>query len=157
MVIQRWQSVMLLIAAVMMGIFSFVSLGQIQLHDYSFNITSLGILREGIASLPAEPVGVHTYEAFAVSILASVMSLIAIFCYKSKKLHKNTVKIAMLFTVVSVLLLVFDVYDFSAECGGDVQWNSMIICPMLAFIAEIIAFRMIGSDWKKLEAADRLR
>ncbi|MBO5445049.1 MAG: DUF4293 domain-containing protein [Muribaculaceae bacterium] len=157
MVIQRWQSVMLLIAAVMMGIFSFVSLGQIQLHDFSFNITSLGILREGIATSPGEPAGVHTYEAFAVSLLAAVMSLIAIFCYKSKKLHKNTVMISMLFTVVSVMLLVFDVYDFSSECGGDVQWSVLICSPLIALIAEIIALRMIRSDWKKLEAADRLR
>jgi hypothetical protein len=42
MVIQRWQSVLLLVAAVAMATFSFLSLGQIQLSDYTLNFTTLG-------------------------------------------------------------------------------------------------------------------
>ena len=60
MVIQRWQSVMLLIAGIMMGIFSFISLGQIQTESYTFNITALGILREGTATAADEPTGIRT-------------------------------------------------------------------------------------------------
>ena len=40
MVIQRWQSVLLLIAAVVMGCFTFMSLGQVQLPDYTCNLTA---------------------------------------------------------------------------------------------------------------------
>lgn len=140
-----------------MGLFSFLSLGQIQTLDYSFNITSLGLLREGIPTAAGEPVGVHTYEAFAVSMLACLMAIVGIFCYKTKRLHKNTIVFSMLFTVLSVVLLAYDVYAFAADCGGQVGWNYMIIAPMIAFVAEIVAYRMIVADWKKIEAADRLR
>lgn len=157
MVIQRWQSVMLLIAAVMMGLFSFLSLGQVQTFEYSFNITSHCIIREGIAAAPDEAVGVNTYAAFAVSLLACLMALVSIFCYKTKKLHKNTVIFSMLFTVLSVVLLAYDVYSFASGCSGQVGWSFMICAPMVALVAEIIAYRMIVSDWKKIEAADRLR
>ena len=50
MVIQRWQSVLLLIAAVVMGCFTFMSLGQVQLPDYTCNFTTLGFDIEGIAT-----------------------------------------------------------------------------------------------------------
>lgn len=156
MVIQRWQSVMLLIAAVMMGLFSFLSLGQIQMYDYCFNITALGILHESLDAAVEVQSGVYTYVAFTISVLASLIALLSIFCYKNKKLHKKTVVFSMLFTVLSVALVAYNVYDFSME-SGDVQWNLMISTPIVALIAEIFAYRMISFDWKKIEAADRLR
>lgn len=156
MVIQRWQSVMLLIAAVMMGLFSFLSLGQIQMNDCCFNISALGILPESLDSAAEVPSGVYTYVAFTISVLASLITLLSIFCYKNKKLHKKTVVFSMLFTVLSVALVAYNVYDFSSE-SGNVQWSLMMSTPIVALIAEIFAHRMISSDWKKLEAADRLR
>ncbi len=50
MVIQRWQSVLLLIAVIVMAAFTFMSLGQIQLPEYTLNFTTLGFYIEGEAT-----------------------------------------------------------------------------------------------------------
>ena len=54
MVIQRWQSVLLLIVAALMGSFTFLSLGQIQMPEESLNFTTLGFEIEGI---PTDEIG----------------------------------------------------------------------------------------------------
>lgn len=157
MVIQRWQSVMLLIAGVMMGIFSFVSLGQIQAADYTFNVTALGIVREGVATAPGEATGVSTVYLFIVALLGCLLPLIGIFSFKNMKLQKNLCMFSILFAVVSGLLAVFTASGFASEYGQSVGWSSMICAPVIALIADIAAFRLISSDQKKLRAADRLR
>ncbi len=157
MVIQRWQSVMLLIAGVMMGIFSFCSLGQIQAADYTFNITSLGICREGIATAPDEATGIGTIYIFVVSILACILPLIDIFCFRNMNLQKKVVLISALFTVAAGVIAAFTASGFASDFGASVAWSSFIGAPLVALIADILAYRLISGDQKKLRAADRLR
>ncbi len=157
MVIQRWQSVMLLIAGVVMGIFSFCSLGQIQTMDYSFNITALGISREGIATAPDEPSGISTIILFIISILATILPIIDIFCFKNLNLQKKVALISSLFTVAAGVIVAFGASEFASDAGGTIGWSTFICAPLIALIGNLIAFRLINSDQKKLRAADRLR
>lgn len=157
MVIQRWQSVMLLIAGVMMGIFSFCSLGQIQAADYTFNVTAFGITREGIATAPDEVTGMNTVILFIVSLLAFILPLIDIFCYKNLKLQKKVALISSLFTVAAGVMVAFLASDFASDFGSKVDWSTFICAPVIALIGNLLAYRLISSDQKKLRAADRLR
>lgn len=157
MVIQRWQSVMLLIACVMMCIFSFISLGQIQTPDYTFNISALGICREGIATAPDEATGLGTIYLFVDSVLASLLALIGIFCFKNMKLQKTLIIIAILCTVTAAALVTFGASSFANDFEGTIGWSVFIGTPLVALVAYIVAYRMICSDQKKLRAADRLR
>lgn len=158
MVIQRWQSVMLLIACVMMGIFSFISLGQIQTAEYTFNITTIGICREGIATEAGEAAGVGTIYILVISLLAAVLPLIGIICFKNTKLQKKVALISMLCAVLATLQSMYVAIDFaSGISGATTDWSVFIAAPVLAVLAEIAAYRMIRSDERKLRAADRLR
>ena len=157
MVIQRWQSVMLLIAGVMMGIFSFCSLGQIQAEAYTFDITALGISREGIATSPDEATGISTLILFIVSILGCILPLIDIFCFKNLNLQKKVALISGLFAAASGIIVAFTASGFASEFQANVGWSTFICAPLIALIADIMAYRLIVSDQKKLRAADRLR
>lgn len=157
MVIQRWQSVMLLIAGIMMGIFSFCSLGQIQAEAYTFNVTALGICREGIATAPDEVTGTSTIILFIVSLLACVLPLIDIFCFKNLNLQKKVALISGLLSVSSGVIIAFIAPSFASEYNASVSWSVFVCTPLLALIANILAYRLISSDQKKLRAADRLR
>ena len=143
MVIQRWQSVMLLIAGVMMGIFSFCSLGQIQAEAYTFNVTALGICREGIATAPDDATGISTIFLFIVTLLACILP--------------NVAMISALFTVAAGVLAAVTASGFATDFGANVGWSTFICAPLVALIGDILAFRLISSDQKKLRAADRLR
>ncbi len=157
MVIQRWQSVMLLIAGVMMGIFSFCSLGQIQTEAYTFNVTALGIFREGIATAPDEATGIHTLFLFIVSILSCLLPIVDIFCFKNMRLQKNVAIISALFTAAAALITTVTASGFASDFDSNVGWSTFICAPLVAIIGDILAFRLISSDQKKLRAADRLR
>lgn len=157
MVIQRWQSVMLLIAGVMMGIFSFCSLGQIQAVDYTFNITALGIAREGIATASDEATGISTVVLFILSLLSAILPLIDIFCFRNMPLQKKIALVSGLFAAVAGVIAVFTASGFASDFQANVGWSTFICAPLIALIADILAYRLIVSDQKKLRAADRLR
>lgn len=157
MVIQRWQSVMLLIAGAMMGIFSFCSLGQIQTEAYTFNITALAISREGIATAPDEATGISTLILFIVSLLACILPVLDIFCFKNLSLQKKVTLISALFAAAAGIILAFTASNFASDFGVNASWSVFICAPLVALIADLLAFRLIGSDQKKLRAADRLR
>lgn len=157
MVLQRWQSVMLLIAGVMMGIFSFCSLGQIQAEAYTFNVTALGIFREGIATASDEATGISTIILFILSLLACILPLIDIFCFKNMNLQKKVAMISALFSIASGVIAAFTASGFASDFQTDVSWSVFICTPLVALIGDILAYRLISSDQKKLRAADRLR
>ena len=157
MVIQRWQSVMLLIAGVMMGIFSFCSLGQIQTADYTFNVTALGIAREGIATAEGEATGISTIVLFVVSLLSAILPLIDIFCFRNMPLQKKVALVSGLFSAVAGVIAALTASGFASDFSATVGWSTFVCAPAIALIADIMAFRLISSDQKKLRAADRLR
>ncbi len=148
---------MLLIASIMMGIFSFISLGHIDAQAYSFNITALGIFREGIATSPEEATDMGTIYLFVVSLLSCILPLIGIFCFKNMKLQKNLIIITILCTVTVAALVSFEASKFASDFKSSVNWSVCIASPLIALAANLIAHRMICSDQKKLRAADRIR
>lgn len=157
MVIQRWQSVLLLLACILMACFTFLSLGQIQTEDFSYNFTTLGISYEGEPTdgaptgyLPGRP-----WILFVVSLMSAVIPLIAIFCFGNLKLQKRLCWIEILFIMVASAIAVKTGY--SAPVAGEIQWSSMIVAAPVSLVAVIAAYRCIVSDHRKLRSADRLR
>ena len=126
MVIQRWQSVMLLIAGVMMGIFSFCSLGQIQTADYTFNVTALGIAREGIATAEGEATGISTIVLFVVSLLSAILPLIDIFCFRNMPLQKKVALVSGLFAAVAGVIAAFTASGFASDFSANVGWSTFV-------------------------------
>ena len=157
MVIQRWQSVMLLIAGVMMGIFSFCSLGQIQAADYTFNVTAFGIAREGIATAADEANGYTSVSLFVLSLLAAILPLIDIFCFRNLPLQKKVALISGFFSAMAAVVLAISASGWAEIFKTDVSWSVFVCAPAIALIADILAYRLISGDQKKLRAADRLR
>lgn len=153
MVIQRWQSVLLLCAAVVMGCFSFMSLGQFTTADYTFNFTALGICPEGIPTGGEVPECISTWYFFAVSLLSTILPLIAIFTFKQFKLQKNLCLLTMLMLVC--VICIGAVLGYTGDMT--VSWSSLVCAPFIALIATIMAYQRINSDHKKILSADRLR
>ena len=156
MVIQRWQSVLLLLTAALMGSFTFLSLGQIQMPEESLNFTTLGFEIEGI-STDGAPSGyrAHTWIFFIVSLMSAIIPFINIFLFKNLRLQKMLCLVEVLFILATVG--VGCVYGYTQFSPYYVSWSSVIIMPLLAFISDVMAYNRINSDMKLLSSADRLR
>lgn len=156
MVIQRWQSVLLLITGVLMACFTFMSLGQVQLADYSLNFTTMGFTIEGEATDGAiTGTYMSTWPYFIVSLMSFILPLINIFLFKNLPLQKTMCLVTLLFLVAVVSMGA--AYGYCVFDGADVSWSSLIIAPFLAIIADVMAYQRISSDQRKLRDADRLR
>lgn len=156
MVIQRWQTVLLLIAAGLMVCFTFMSLGQIQLPDYTCNFTTIGFdIEEEATAGDHTGYVAYTWGFFIVSLLSFLIPFIAIFCYKKMALQKTLCFIEILFLLAVIAIgVIYGYYHFQE---AQVEWSVIVIAPLLALLADIFAYNRICADGRKLRAADRLR
>ena len=155
MIIQRWQSVLLLIAAAVMACFTFLSIGQVTTEDYIFNFTSLGFFSEGIDTDGAESINIHTWYFFMLNITTLVLIMTDIFLFRNLNLQKRVCLVSLLFVVASGA--VGGCLGFSCIEGGEIGWSSVVLCPFIAIISIILAYNRMCSDQRLLRAADRLR
>ena len=155
MIIQRWQSVLLLIAAAVMACFTFLSLGQVTTTDYTFNFTSLGFVSEGQPSSGAEVIEIKTWYFFMLSLTTTVILLLDIFLFKNLTLQKKICLVALLFIVASGA--VGGCLGYACIQGGYMGWSSVALCPFIAIVATILAYNRMCADQRLLRAADRLR
>lgn len=156
MVIQRWQSILLFIVAGVMACFTFMSLGQVQLPEQTLDFTTLGFTIEGVATDGA-PSGYleHTWAFFIVSLMSAIIPLVNIFLFKNMKLQKTLCLIEVLFLLA--LTAIGCAYGYWHFDGYQVSWSSLIVAPLLAFVADIMAYNRICADQRLLRAADRIR
>lgn len=156
MVIQRWQSVLLLITVALMACFSFLSLGQIQTPDYSYNFTCLGFSIEGEPT-DGSPAGmqIYTWFLFIVAVMSALLPLINIFLYKNLPLQKRMCLFDILFIVSAICIAGWEGYK--GIPGYECQWSSLALAPFLALILMIMSWTLINRDHKLLKSVDRIR
>lgn len=155
MVIQRWQSVLLFIAAAVMACFTFLPIGVVTTEDYSLTLTGLGFYQEGIPTDGQTPIVVHTWYFFMLSITTIVLLLLDIFLYRNIKLQQKVCMVAILFIVADGC--VAGLLGFRAIEGGWIWWKTTILCPFIALFSSIFAYYRMAQDYALLRAADRLR
>lgn len=154
MIIQRWQSLLLLIAAVLMGVFSFVSLGQIQSAFITFDFTALGFTPEGITTVTGNSERIHTYYFFAVSIISAILPLITIFTFKQFNLQKLLCKFSIF--MIAITIAYAAVLAYTTVDGATVSWSSWVCAPFISLIATIAAHNRISADHRKILDSERL-
>lgn len=154
MVIQRWQSLLLLVAAVVTGCFTFCSLGQVQTPEFTYNFTSLGFFQEGIPTGGAVE-NYHTWYFFALSLTTTILLLLDIFLYRNLDVQKRVCLVALLFEIASAATA--GCIGYTAFGGAGVSWSSVVLCPLIGVVAILLAYGCMRRDQNKLRAADRIR
>lgn len=158
MVIQRWQTVFLLIAAGMMACFTFCSLGQVRMPEFYLDFSTMGFSIESAVAGDA-PAGyyMYTWPFFTVSLLSMVLPLIAIFMFRNMKLQHTICIIEMLF--IAALAVITWSYGCNSEAlqGCRIEWSSLVMTLPVALVADILACRRISADRKLLHSTERLR
>ncbi len=138
MVIQRWQSVFLLLAAVCMGLASFLSLGQHSLDD---------AVTVGVCALDYLPL-------FAVNILVLLLLLIDIFLYKNLRLQKRVAMVGIILEIVSVVNTALLMLP-SVAMIDVMSWAATL--PVVSLILTILARSRMVADERLLKSCDRIR
>jgi len=141
MVIQRWQSVALFIAALMMILFLVFPAVEVTSADGGVSVFK-----------PIQIWGL----AIPVS-LTGISYLTSIFLFKAFKPQRLFVALANGLAIVSLCLEAFFVYTITdGQVSSVINWLTAWL-PLGAFVAGRIAAAMIARDHKLLSSYDRLR
>ena len=137
MVIQRWQTVFLLLAGLAMCFFAFSPVCDLIVPDYICTVKTVEIL-----------------PTFIIALLSGLMLFISIFLYKTTHLQKRVViasEILTFFTMVSLAI-----YYLKSEAMA-FEWRFAAVLPFIALVLEIWAYSRNRKDENLLKSYDRIR
>ena len=135
MVIQRWQSVLLLSSAI------FVALA--------------GILPYAVTANGVDVCAVQTPVLLCVDILVALLLLIDIFLYRNLRYQMKVTRLAL--GLIVVLEAAIAAYTCAGLEGATISIIGGIVMPVLALISAFVALRLMLRDYRLLRSADRLR
>ncbi|MDA3890144.1 MAG: DUF4293 domain-containing protein [Salinivirgaceae bacterium] len=150
--IQRIQSVYLLIAAICMLLFYMFPIAVFTTEAYTFeffncHITHPENLEPPIALLPLA----------VLPVLSMLLGLVVIFLFKNRKLQMRINKINMLVVISVIAIAGFYFSKIRALLNGEVSYGFALVFPILTIVFLILANRAINYDEKLVRAADRIR
>lgn len=138
MVIQRWQTLFLLVSVILMACMNFLPV---------VNITSANI---------SEPVGLTQFPILIVlTVTTAVMLFIDMFLYKNLRLQIRTVLVCLFLMIATAI---------TGACAATrldgcvtVAWTGAPLLLGCAFLLALGALRFMRADQRLLQSVDRLR
>lgn len=147
--IQRIQSIFLLLTSILMAATAFCPLVEFVNGDSSLSITfhSYGIGTD-----------FPTWGVFTFAILSALLAFINIFLYKKRKLQ---IKISYITALSIVLYYITSMVYINSFLGKiDAAYTFLqfgIILPVIALIFDLLAISRIKKDEKLVKSLDRIR
>jgi len=152
--IQRIQSVFLLVAAIVTIILLFIPIGDIYTAEAQYTFTCFNV------HLPNGQVVMSTLYIALILILSACISIYAIFKYKDRMKQTKIVSVNMLVFLVAIMLMIWVYPDFlfpkKFEMAG-FRFNYWIMIFVLPPVCMFLANRFIRKDERLVRSADRLR
>lgn len=151
MVLQRWQTVWLLIAAICVVVFSFLPMAIL-----TFDNLDAGATEEVVNSATLLTPMALNPVLFVVGLLIAALLLINIFSYKDTKRQKKMTILSVVLIAVLGCCMTFMVYRAQTE-ASHIEWLGSIALLIGSVVFALLAYRGIRHDEKLLRAADRIR
>jgi hypothetical protein len=157
MVIQRWQSVWLLVSAICVALFCFLPMATLffdgaEAAKMGFDAAGgAGCLEGAMVVTPSDNIVV-----MVVGLLTAALLIINIFSFKDTRRQKRMTVLSILLMVVLGACAVLMVYGTDTAAAQVECMGSLLLLVGAAAFA-VLAHRCITHDEKLLKAADRLR
>lgn len=149
MVLQRLQSLYLLIAAILLGIFAFSTPVSLTAGK---NVVSISAIPECCAQS-----AISNYVLIILIALTAILAFITIFKYKNLKLQLQLCSVCMLLTLVIGVVIGILAYQAIPEGNWEcsVEWSSLLL--VAAFILFFMARRGVAHDKKVIHDSESFR
>ena len=149
MVIQRIQSIYLLIAVILMVVFAFFPALSFELADKTVLYGALESGRAG--SMHINPL------LITLIILISVLAFIDIFLFKNLQRQMTVCFVDIIIGLAMLIAICVQAFVVGNREGWTVTWQWYMPLPVLSIIFLMLAHKAMANDKKKLRDADRLR
>jgi hypothetical protein len=151
--IQRIQSIWLLLITASLIAVLFLPIGHIQLPSGMYECTAFALIQGGAAKLTDLPVWLIGYGAS----LGAVISFVTVFLFKKRKLQLLFCKINALLLLVLLggQILIFQY--FTRSLSADVSYGPAVLMPIIGLILSFLAIKAIKKDDALVKSWDRIR
>jgi len=149
MVIQRIQSVYLLIAVILMAVFTFFPALSFELGGREFVYGALETGKVGATHI--DPL------MLMLIVLISLLAFIDIFLYKNLQRQMTVCFVDIILGLAMMVAIGIQAFVVGGREGVTLTWQWYLALPVLAIIFLMLAHKAMSSDKKKLRDADRLR
>jgi hypothetical protein len=146
--IQRIQSVYLLIATVITGLLFLLPFAEIAKDGAIYLFNFQGVLLDGAVKTNGLVVAV-------LLVISVVLNVLAIFSYSNRGKQVKLVWGAILTLVV--LLVSFVYFTYLSFSGAQISFKLGAILPLIAVILDYLAIRAIDKDEALIRSIDRIR
>lgn len=149
MVIQRIQTVYLIIAIILMVVFAFFPALSFELGGREF---VYGALETG-------KVGVTHFDPLMLMliVLISLLALIDIFLYKNLQRQMTVCFVDIIIGLAMLVAICIQAYMVGTRDGVTLTWQCYLALPVLSIIFLMLAHKSMSKDKKMLRDSDRLR
>ena len=149
MVIQRIQSLYLLIAVILMVVFAFFPALTFEMGDKTILYGALETGRAG--NLHINPL------LITLTILISLLALMDIFLYKNLQRQMTVCFVDIIICIAMLIAICVHAFVVGNRDGWLVYWQWYVFLPVLSVVFLALAHNAMSKDKKKLLDADRLR
>lgn len=149
MVIQRIQSVYLLIAVILMVVFAFFPALTFELGGREFVYGALETGKVGVTHI--DPL------MLMLVVLISLLAIVDIFLYKNLTRQMTVCFVDIIIGLAMLVAIGIQAYIVSGKEGVTVHWQWYLALPLLSIFFLMMAHKSMSNDKKKLLDADRLR
>ena len=152
--IQRKQSLFLLIGTIVMALLYFFPIAEFMVGstNYYFNFIEIASSIDGEKEL----VG----QVYPVTVLLSIIVLVSwatIFLFKNRPLQLRLITINVFFKIGFLILVGFYIYKLSNAFDSELYLQMSFIYPVIAIVLDIMASKGIQKDLNIIKSYDRLR
>ncbi len=151
--IQRIQSIWLLLAAIAIGCLLFLPTVSINFNANQYHVLSTGIYQK----TSSQNLQIKAFLPLLISNIAVVIICLAnIFNYKKRQIQKTITRVTMVF----IISIAFWLSQYAKQIPGGLTNASFgigLFLPIIALFFCVLALKGINNDEKLIKAADRLR
>lgn len=146
--IQRIQSIYLLLAAILMAVGIFLPLLEVIFDNELVTLYAQGLFENDVLVK-------RTWGIVAIGIIAFAICVVSIFLFKKRKLQVKVIKFCIAFNVLWYITIFTYIYSLTQMTIED--FHLAFITHILAIILEIMAICKINKDEKLVRSLDRIR
>ena len=149
MVIQRIQSVYLLIAVILMVVFAFFPALTFELGGRQFVYGALEAGKVGVTHI--DPL------MLMLVVLISLLALIDIFLFKNLQRQMTVCFVDIIIGLAMLVAICIQAFYLYSKDGVTLTWQWYLLLPILSIVFLMLAHKAMSRDKKMLRDSDRLR
>jgi hypothetical protein len=151
--IQRIQTVYLLIASLLLGFMVQQPIASFIIDDKVYNLMSYKF----VAEADAKDVIFYNYPLMVLIVVASILAFVTIFFFKKRRLQMRLTIFNILITIGIYPMIYYYYLQASAIKKLEFVFNYPVLFPLFAIIFLLLAFMGIRRDELVIQSLNRIR